>query len=67
MLKNAALRECALDLTATGDLWREFAVQGALLVKQRRDGSEAYAHLAALLRECGAREQEIFTRLKTAV
>ena len=67
LLNNAALRECAIDLTATGDRWRDFAVQGAQLVKQRQDGSEAYTRLAALLRECGEREQEIFTRLKTAV
>ena len=67
LLNSAALRECAVDLTATGDRWRDFAVQGALLVKQRQDGSAAYARLAALLRECGEREQEIFTRLKTAV
>lgn len=67
LLNNAALRECAKDLTAAGDRWRDFAVQGALVVKQRQDGSEAYARLAALLRECGEREQKIFTRLKSAV
>lgn len=67
LLGNATLREVARDLTATGDRWRNFAVQGALLVKQRETGGEAYARLAALLHECADREQEIFTRLKTAV
>lgn len=67
LLGSATLREVARDLTATGDRWRNFAVQGALLVKQHEAGSAGYARLAALLHECAEREQEIFTRLKTAV
>jgi hypothetical protein len=67
LLGSAALRDAARDLTATGDRWRDFAVQGALLVKQRQDGDEAYGKLAAILRECATREREIFARLKTAV
>ena len=67
LLDNAALREIARDLTATGDLWRNFAVQGALLVKKRETGGDAFARLAVMLHECADREQEIFTRLKTAV
>ncbi len=67
LLDNNLLRETAKDLTATGDRWREFAVQGALLVKQRESGTAAYQRLAAILHECGQRELEIFTRLKTAV
>lgn len=67
LLDNTVLRECAKDLTVAGDRWREFAVAGATLVKQRQEGSAAYARLAALLRECGEREQEIFTRIKTTV
>ena len=67
MLKTPALGDVARDLTATGDRWRDFAVQGAQLVKNKRDDSEAYAKLAAVLRECADREQEIFTRLKSIV
>jgi hypothetical protein len=67
LLGNAALGEAARDLTATGDRWRDFAVQGALLVKQKPDDTGAYTKLADILRECAAREQEIFTRLKTVV
>jgi hypothetical protein len=36
-------------------------------VKNKRNDSETYARLAAILRECADREQEIFTRLKSAV
>lgn len=67
LLDNAVLRETARDLTLTGDRWRDFAVQGALLVKKRETGSDAFARLAALLHECGDREQEIFTRLSHVV
>lgn len=67
LLDNTVLREAARDLTATGDRWRDFAVQGALLVKKRETGNDAFAKLAAVLHECADREQEIFTRLKTAV
>jgi hypothetical protein len=66
LLGNTALGEAARDLTATGDRWRDFAVQGALLVKNRGNDAGAYTKLADILRECAAREQEIFTRLKTA-
>lgn len=67
LLANPALAEAARDLTATGDRWRDFAVQGALLVKNRNNDPAHYRKLADLLRECADREQEIFTRLKTAV
>jgi hypothetical protein len=67
LLANPILAEAARDLTATGDRWRDFAVQGALLVKNRNNDPGAYKKLADILRECADREQEIFTRLKTAV
>lgn len=67
LLDRPALHETARDLTATGDRWREFAVQGALLVKGQGSDADRYQKLAAILRECAQREQEIFSRLKTAV
>lgn len=67
MLNNAALRESATELTSIGDRWRDFAVQGALLVKGRAGSEPGYDKLAAILRECSAREQELFTRLARAV
>jgi hypothetical protein len=67
LLNDSVLRETAKKLTATGDRWREFALQGALLVKQRESGGAAYQRLADILHDCGQREKEIFTRLaKTA-
>jgi hypothetical protein len=67
LLASPVLRQAAAELTAVGDRWREFAVQGALLVKGRGGDDQAYGRLAGILRECGQREQEIFTRLRAAV
>jgi len=67
LLNRPGLNEIAADLTRTGDRWRDFAVQGALLVKGRENDQAVYFRLAEILRECADREQEIFNRLKTAV
>jgi len=67
LLGQPALHELSRELTATGDRWRDFAVQGALLVKERGSDAGVYARLAGILRECAEREREIFTRLKRAV
>jgi len=67
MLNRPGLNAIAEDLTRIGDRWRDFAVQGALLVKGREAEAGVYSKLAGILRECAEREQELFTRLKTAV
>jgi len=66
LLARPVLRDIAEDLTRTGDRWRDFAVQGALFVEGRDSDDGAYTRLAAILRECADREQEIFDRLKAA-
>ena len=67
LLGNDGLPEAARQLGATGDRWRDFAVQGAQLVKDRADDPATYRRLAETLRECAEREEQIFTRLKSAV
>jgi len=67
MFHRPGLNGIADDLTRIGDRWRDFAVQGALLVKGRDTDSGVYSKLAGILYECAEREQELFTRLKTAV
>jgi hypothetical protein len=59
--------EAAAALGATGDRWRDFAILGAQLVKGRETADSAYRKLADMLRECAAQEEQIFTRLKTAL
>jgi hypothetical protein len=67
LLDRPPLQESARELTAIGDRWRDFAVQGALLVKGRGQEGTAYTTLAGILRECAAREHDLFMRLRTAV
>lgn len=61
------LAELSAAMTAAGDRWREFAVIGARVCKGRAAEGESYAGLAALLRELGQLERELFTRLDQAV
>ena len=64
ILGRPALREASAMLSDIGDRWREFAVQGAGLI--RSDGSKggstpaAYEALSAILLECARREREVF-------
>jgi hypothetical protein len=67
LLDALVLQDMARELTAIGDRWRDFAVQGALLVKGRGEEGTAYTTLAGILRECASREHDLFTRLRTAV
>ena len=62
-----ALRDISNDMTLTGDLWREFALAGALLCKGRASGPAAYAKLSDLLAQCAEREAAIYRRLLQVV
>jgi hypothetical protein len=61
------LESLSQELTAIGDRWREFAVQGALLVKDRASGEATYTELSRLLQDCAAREARLFRDLLEAV
>jgi hypothetical protein len=67
LLAMPQLSEAAGTMTAIGDRWREFAVQGAMLCKGRADDAHAYAGLAEILRDCADREEKLFRQLKEAV
>ena len=58
-----ALKDVSNELTLTGDLWREFALAGALLCKGRASGPAAYAKLSTLLTQCAEREATIYRQL----
>ena len=61
-LQQPVLVEAAELMTAAGDQWREFALQGARLGKE---GGEAdYEALAKTLEDCAQREQDAFRRLR---
>lgn len=67
LLKNDGLKEAADKLSDTGDRWREFAVQGALLVRDQQRNDAPYTELAELMRECADREQEVYTLMRKAL
>jgi hypothetical protein len=64
LLQLPALSEAARQMTETGDRWREFAVQGALLCKGHERGAGVYRELADRLRDCADREERIFRLIK---
>lgn len=63
MLGLPALKDVSNELTLTGDQWREFALQGALMCKGRAKGPVAYAKLSELLAQCADREAAIYRQL----
>jgi hypothetical protein len=67
LLKLPALSEAARQMTETGDRWREFAVQGALLCKGHEQGAQVYRELADRLRDCADREERIFRLIQQAL
>jgi hypothetical protein len=57
-LGNKALLEASAKMTATGDVWRQFALAGAKFVKER-DRAD-YAGLTAALRRCADSEEQVY-------
>jgi hypothetical protein len=47
-------------MTEAGDLWREFALIGSRICKQRAAETETYSALAAILRQCADRETRLY-------
>ena len=67
VLNENRLREVSSKMTEVGDKWREFAVIGARICKNRATESENYPAMADILRDCAAREAEIFRELLSLV
>lgn len=67
LLERPALTGISQRLTEVGDRWREFAVLGAQLCKNKESGTLVYQRLANLLRQCADGEQKVFTDLRNAL
>lgn len=63
VLKEDRLLEISRKMTEGGDRWREFAVIGSRICKNRASESENYSAMADILRDCARREKEIFDDL----
>ncbi|MGV3708153.1 MAG: BtrH N-terminal domain-containing protein [Gemmatimonas sp.] len=62
VLNNGLLSECARDLTAAGDHWRNFALTCARMCKDREPMD--YAKLGDMLQQCATVESAVYARLR---
>ncbi len=61
---NETLSRLSRRMTDIGDLWRDFALVGSRICKQRNDAEvENYSRLSEILRECADREKTLFEEL----
>ena len=68
VLKNNTLKEYSQEITAIGDLWRDFAVEVARLYKNRNQAHRAaYEDLSQRLLTIAQREEAFYKRLKKVV
>ena len=71
LLGRPALHEASAMLSDIGDRWREFAVQGAQLIRgddgKNGASTSAYKSLSTILLECAKREQEVFRAIGAAL
>ena len=60
---SAELNELSQEMTAIGDIWREFAVVSARVIKKRFKQEETFAKAGGLMLICAGREEELFKNL----
>ncbi|OHB25261.1 MAG: peptidase [Desulfuromonadaceae bacterium GWC2_58_13] len=63
LLGDTRLRKCSATLTAIGDRWRAFAVSAARNCKGRAKEQDTFAAMAAIIRDCAAREEALYKEL----
>ena len=67
VLENGELNELSLEMTAIGDLWRDFAVEASRIYKNRSTQDDAYNTIADQLLDIANKEEEFFKKLKKAI
>jgi hypothetical protein len=63
ILKQQSLHHLSMEMTEIGDLWREFAVETARIVKKRSSLENPYDGVANLLLTIAERERKVFQEL----
>jgi hypothetical protein len=63
-LNKPWLNDVSVEMTATGDAWREFAVMAARCFKNRDNANITYDSLADMLMHIADREEHVFQQLK---
>jgi hypothetical protein len=61
---SSDLGELSEEMTAIGDIWREFAVTAARIIKKRGSKEETFAKAGGLMLICAGREEELFKNLR---
>ncbi len=61
------LMKLSEDMTAVGDLWRNFAVESSRIVKNRSAANGSYPEVAEILLDIADREEAIYKKLKNAI
>jgi hypothetical protein len=65
ILGKPELREISMEVTETGDKWREFAFEAGRVCKGRAASDISFGYLADILVDCARREEKIFKSLKS--
>jgi len=63
ILKQPFLRDLSVEMTAIGDLWRDFAVETARIIKKRSEVENPYDGVADMLVVIAEKEKQIFQKL----
>jgi len=61
------LKRLSQEMTAIGDIWREFAVVSARIVKQRGNSEDNFSKAGGLMLICAGREEALFRELHIVV
>jgi hypothetical protein len=67
LFASDALARLSGEMTAIGDIWREFAVVSARIIKQRGQAEETFEKAGGLMLVCAGREEQLFKDLAQAV
>jgi len=60
---SSGLADLSREMTEIGDIWREFAVVSARIIKQRGQSDETFAKAGGLMMVCAGREERLFKDL----
>jgi hypothetical protein len=67
ILENDELQRLSLEMTAIGDLWRDFAVEASRVYKNRSTKVDVYNMLSDQLLAIADKEEVFFKKLKKAI
>jgi hypothetical protein len=66
-LNSNWLQDKSIELTKTGDLWRDFAFKAGRVCKNRSADKTSYKDLSEILIECSHQEEKLFFELHSKI